>query len=138
MSYNCFMEYNFRHNLKPWETPELTGINRLPSRATLYPYLNVEDALLMDRSKSPFFDSLDGTWKFNLYEKPEAVANEVLEENFSDTNWGDIAVPGCWTRQDKGDQGMRRCLRWRWRSHRLSKIESVKLAISPSTYRLIR
>ncbi len=97
------MDYNLRHNLKPWETPELTGFNRLPSRATLYPFENTEDALIMDRSKSQYFDSLDGTWKFNLYDKPEAVVHEVLEESFNDDNWGDIVVPGCWTRQDKGD-----------------------------------
>ncbi|MGL1891126.1 MAG: DUF4981 domain-containing protein [Spirochaetaceae bacterium] len=97
------MEYNFRHNSKPWETPELTGINRLPARATLYPFVTEEDALSMDRLKSNYFNSLDGTWKFNLYEKPEAVDSEVLGSDFSDNNWGDIVVPGNWTLQDKGD-----------------------------------
>lgn len=98
-----YMEYNFRHNLKPWETPELTGLNRLPSRATLYPFTTIDDALSLDRSRSPWFDSLDGEWKFNLYNKPEAVPADVLGGNFTDKNWRDITVPGCWTMQDTGD-----------------------------------
>ena len=102
MNYSYYMEYNLRHNLKPWETPELTGINRIPARATLYPYTTVEDALLMDRSKSSFV-SLDGNWKFNLYEKPEVVEQEVFNSDYNDSAWGNIVVPGNWTVQDKGD-----------------------------------
>ena len=37
---------------KPWETPELTGINRLPARATLFPYESSRAALRGDPGTS--------------------------------------------------------------------------------------
>ena len=57
---------------RPWEQPELTHINKLPVRATLVPYKTGPQALAGDRAKSPWFKSLNGSWKFKLVDKPEA------------------------------------------------------------------
>ena len=44
----------------PWCDHTVSGINRLPARATSYSYSNVEDALAGDRSKARI-ESLNGT-----------------------------------------------------------------------------
>src|SRR6266487_4818384 len=38
--------------------------------------------------------ALDGTWKFQLLERPDAEPSD---------EWRDIEVPGCWTMQDTWD-----------------------------------
>jgi beta-galactosidase len=88
---------------KPWETPEFTGINRLPVRATLYPYATEEQALSLDRNSSPWYKTLNGEWKFELVDKPENVKDNFKDVNFNDSKWRDITVPGNWTMQDVGD-----------------------------------
>ena len=97
------MSHLLIHHAKPWETPELTEINRLPARATLYPFENEEQALSCNREKSPWFQCLNGEWKFALVDKPENVIEGFEEENFDDANWGEVTVPGNWTMQDVGD-----------------------------------
>ncbi|MFO1541164.1 MAG: glycoside hydrolase family 2 TIM barrel-domain containing protein [Chloroflexota bacterium] len=57
---------------RPWSTPELTGIGRLPMHAVPHP----------DRI------DLDGTWRFQLLPDPEQGPGP---------DWGTIAVPGLWT-----------------------------------------
>jgi beta-galactosidase len=61
-----------------WETPELTGIGRVPMHSVSHP----------DRV------DLDGRWRFQLLPAPDADPLFV---------WGEIEVPGCWTMQGWGD-----------------------------------
>ena len=79
---------------KPWETPELTQINRLPMRPTLTPYSSVEEALSGD--SSPWVLSLDGTWDFKMFYKPEDVSLADLAFEKSGP-WELMPVPANWT-----------------------------------------
>ena len=63
----------------PWTTPELTGVGRLPMHSVRH----------TDRV------DLDGTWRFQLLERPDAEPGR---------KWRDIEVPGCWTMQDTFDK----------------------------------
>jgi beta-galactosidase len=94
---------NFLHCSRPWEMPEITGINRLRPRATLYPYPSIDMALKGERTQTPWFSSLNGQWRFSLFERPEALSSEVCAKGFDDSAWRFIDVPGCWTMQDSGD-----------------------------------
>ena len=77
-----------------WEQPECTGMNRLPGRATLYPHPELADALRREPEESPWVISLDGGWKFRLFERPEHVEASHIEGDCQDSEWGDIVVPG--------------------------------------------
>ena len=59
---------------RPWATPELTAVGRLPMHSLPHP----------DRI------ALDGRWRFQLLHTPE-------EELAS--SWSEVDVPGCWTMQ---------------------------------------
>ncbi len=48
-----------------WENPEVVGRNKEPGHCTLMPYPDVETALACEREASPFFQSLNGQWKFH-------------------------------------------------------------------------
>ena len=84
---------------RPWEMPELTGINRLPTRATLFPYRNAADALANIPQMSPWVKKLNGKWKFKIYSHPEAVPTKTLEPIFDDQQWDITTVPSNWTTQ---------------------------------------
>jgi len=75
--------------------PECVALNRLPMRATLYPFPDVETARTLDREKSPWFRLLDGMWNFKMAARPEAVKTDHTE-------WDQVAVPGNWTLQGYG------------------------------------
>jgi beta-galactosidase len=83
---------------KSWEMPQLPSLNKLPARATLLPYPSAQLALGMQRSASPWFQSLDGKWEFKLLARPEDATLMLLVTE----GWGAIQVPGNWTMQGYG------------------------------------
>lgn len=62
----------------PWESPEVTGIGRLPMHSVPH-----ADRVL-----------LDGAWRFQLLPSPDAEPAAA---------WSEVAVPGCWTMQGFAD-----------------------------------
>jgi hypothetical protein len=44
--------------------PELTSINRLPSRSPLVPFDSVDNALRCDDEESHWYRGLNGRWRF--------------------------------------------------------------------------
>lgn len=81
--------------------PELTELNRLPSRPPLEPYRDADGARTGGRL--PWRRSLDGSWRFRLVDRPAAAPARWMHPSTDDTRWGAVAVPGCWTRQGVGD-----------------------------------
>lgn len=43
--------------------------------------------------------SLNGQWRFALFEKPEAVEPAVIDPDFDDSAWAHIPVPSNWQMQ---------------------------------------
>jgi len=82
--------------LIPWATPEVTGINRRPGRATLLPFASAADALAQRRAATR---SLNGRWTFRLVDRPADTPADFAEPSFSTAGWAHIAVPGNWTMQ---------------------------------------
>jgi beta-galactosidase len=82
---------------RTWVTPEITGVGRLPMRSPLVPFPDVASARTLDRTASPWFRSLDGTWRFLLFSRPEDVDDDLLVAEVDETEWGEAVVPGVWT-----------------------------------------
>jgi beta-galactosidase len=88
--------------LPDWENPEVFGINKLAPRAESIPYADVESAISGDRTKSPFFKTLNGNWKFNWVGCPADRPQDFYKTDFKDTNWRTIKVPACWETEGYG------------------------------------
>ena len=83
----------------PWSNPECTGIGNQPPRAHLHSYENEAQAFEGNPSKSPFFQLLDGTWKFRIFPKPGVLEADVISQEMDDSSWESVEVQGNWTMQ---------------------------------------
>jgi beta-galactosidase len=79
-----------------WDNPSITQQNKEPGRATSVPYSDARSALMNDRSKSPWVQSLNGTWKFRYSPSPASMPRRFHSEGFSTGSWDDIEVPLNW------------------------------------------
>lgn len=85
-----------------WISPETTSLGRLPMRATLYPFPDLESARTLDRGKSPWVRMLSGSWRFKMAAQPEAVTESDVAADTDRSAWDTVAVPGNWTLQGYG------------------------------------
>jgi beta-galactosidase len=79
-----------------WENPEMIGRNKEPPHCTLIPYPDTATALKATCEASPFYKSLNGSWKFNWVRKPADRPMDFYRPNYDVADWDDIAVPSNW------------------------------------------
>jgi beta-galactosidase/beta-glucuronidase len=82
-----------RTPLAPWREPELVQIGREPVHATFTPFPDEVTARRTAAEESPWRMSLNGTWEFQLRERPGAVPERFFEQT---TGWSSIEVPSNW------------------------------------------
>ena len=85
-----------------WQKPELTALNRLPSRATLYPFADEKQAAGLERESSPWYQSLNGEWDFEMFDRPDDVVPGAVARPGKQSTPARVAVPGNWTLQGYG------------------------------------
>lgn len=85
-----------------WENPKVFGINKEPARATSIPYNTESLAIANQHTQSPWYQSLNGTWKFNWVMRPAERPVDFYKNNYDTRHWGEIEVPGNWELQGYG------------------------------------
>ncbi len=75
--------------------PDITQENREKMHITWFPYDDLNKAL-EDNEQSSYYMSLNGTWKFLFCENPGKCPEGFENQNFDDSKWGTIPVPGDW------------------------------------------
>lgn len=81
---------------EPWEDHTVFGINKLPPRATAFPYLSNSAALMDNKFQSSNFMLLNGQWAFDWQRDPKNRPKDFEQPGFDAKDWGSIAVPGNW------------------------------------------
>jgi len=81
---------------KYWENLDIIQVNREPARSYYIPYADEKTALGKKPGTSPFYQTLNGGWKFQYNETIKEVKEDFFNENFSTTLWDDLTVPSCW------------------------------------------
>ena len=79
-----------------WENPAVNGINKLAPHATLIPYPDEAGALAGKRELSPYYQCLNGTWKFFFVMKPGDAPQDFYKEDYDIKGWNEIPVPSNW------------------------------------------
>ena len=82
-----------------WQSPESLALNKEQPRAWGFHFPTEEAARAVLPEHSPFWQSLDGTWKFHWAKQPDERAKGFESPTFDVTAWDDIQVPGCWNVQ---------------------------------------
>lgn len=85
-----------------WQSQYAMGINKLEPHTYVLPYENENKVIDGDYSNSPFYQSLNGKWKFNWVKNPDNRPKDFYKPGFSVKNWAEINVPGNWERQGYG------------------------------------
>ena len=84
-----------------WQNSHINSQNRLNARATSYPYLSLNNALISDKELAEV-KSLNGEWKFNFSEDINKVPDGFYRNSFNTTQWDNITVPSCWEMKGYG------------------------------------
>ena len=81
---------------RDWENPELFNLNREAPHATMISFSDEMSALEADKSASPNYFSLDGTWKFNWVKSPDQRPFWFFKDDYDIRDWKEIEVPSNW------------------------------------------
>ena len=79
-----------------WANPQLLQRSRLKPRATAVPFADTETARTGERERSPFFQLLNGQWRFAYAPDLAHVPAGFEQEAFNHADWATLPVPGCW------------------------------------------
>lgn len=79
--------------------PETFQVNRLPAHANMVAFPTIEEALSNEFTSSPWYQTLNGSWKFSFAETPEQRIASFYEAGYDASNWDEIAVPSNWQLQ---------------------------------------
>jgi beta-galactosidase len=85
-----------------WEDPSIVGRNKEAPHATLMPFPDAESAMQGDWSSSPWYQSLNGSWKFHWSPKPAERPVDFYRQDFDASDWDEIPVPSNWQLEGYG------------------------------------
>ncbi|WP_051293224.1 glycoside hydrolase family 2 TIM barrel-domain containing protein [Olivibacter sitiensis] len=79
-----------------WENEKIFEINRETPAVNTVPFASNEQALTHQYEQSPYFLSLDGTWKFKWSKSPNERPKDFYKLDFNDAGWDELNVPSNW------------------------------------------
>jgi beta-galactosidase len=79
-----------------WDNPAIVHVGTEKPHATMMVYPSAELARTGERAKSPWFQLLNGTWKFHGSMRPADRPLEFYRPDYNDASWGTIPVPSSW------------------------------------------
>ena len=79
-----------------WDNPKITSVNRETAHTVAIPMGSEANATNPDMTLSPWYQSLDGKWKFLWVKQPSLAKDDYCAPDFSDAAWTDIDVPSSW------------------------------------------
>ncbi|MBR5656090.1 MAG: discoidin domain-containing protein [Prevotella sp.] len=91
-----FASTTFAQTGKEWDDPKTTSVNRETAHTVALPMANATDVTKNDPKLSPFYQSLDGTWKFQWVNTPTKATSTMCAKEYNDASWTDIDVPSSW------------------------------------------
>lgn len=79
-----------------WDNPLKTSVNRETAHTLAIPMASDDDVAQNDMTRSPYYQSLDGVWKFYWVGVPANANNAWCAKDYNDASWTDIDVPSSW------------------------------------------
>lgn len=87
--------------LKEWDDVSITQINRQQAHTLDIPLASASDGAKAYTptnalEASPYYQSLNGTWKFQWVSSPEKASESFYNDDFDSSAWDEIEVPSAW------------------------------------------
>ena len=95
MTLACLITANAQTG-KEWDDPMITSVNRETAHTLAIPVASDADVAANDMKQSPYYQSLNGVWKFQWVGIPANAKTEWCAKDFDDASWTDIDVPSSW------------------------------------------
>lgn len=74
-------------------------VNREKAHTSFIPFATKEQAVARVKEDSPYYQLLNGTWKFSLADSPHTRNTEFYHTDYDVSGWDDITVPSNWQTQ---------------------------------------
>ncbi|MFC2168628.1 glycoside hydrolase family 2 TIM barrel-domain containing protein [Acidobacteriota bacterium] len=98
----CLFPFLQAQEIPDWENPKIFDINKELAHNTLVVYPDIQSAMKNSRTGSPFFQSLNGSWKFHWVKTPAERPQEFFKPEFNVDHWKTIPVPSNWQMEGYG------------------------------------
>jgi beta-galactosidase len=79
-----------------WENPQLFELNKEKPHATFMLFDKKQDVINDDYSKSAYYQSLNGIWKFVYVDKYANRQQNFYKTDLDDSKWSNLTVPSNW------------------------------------------
>lgn len=79
-----------------WKDPQRYSLNKEMPHNWFFSFADVESAKKVLPENSKYWQSLDGTWKFNWVPAPEERPVNFYKNDYDVSDWDDITVPSNW------------------------------------------
>lgn len=85
-----------------WKDLQILEVNKEYPRTSFMTFTSKSDAVSKKFEESPYYQSLNGTWKFYYVDGYKQLPEGITDPATSTANWSDITVPGNWEVQGFG------------------------------------
>lgn len=89
-------------SLPYWKDIQTVSVNREAPRSAFMTYADKTQALTGKYENSPYYELLNGTWKFYYTDSYLNLPADITSPEVSTEGWHDIKVPGNWEVQGFG------------------------------------
>ena len=79
-----------------WCNQFVSGVNKEEACQIAIPFANEQQSRQLSMEESPYYKSLNGTWKFNWVADPKDRPQEFYKPDYDVSQWDDIKVPATW------------------------------------------
>jgi Beta-galactosidase/beta-glucuronidase len=85
-----------------WQDIQTVEVNKEEPRTSFMSFPDKSSALSKSYEESPFYKSLNGTWKFLYVDSYKKLPANATDDGLNISSWDNITVPGNWERQGYG------------------------------------
>ena len=82
--------------LTEWDDVSINSVKREAAHTLSIPFADEAAVASSQMEDSPYFLSLDGTWKFRWAGTPQAAPATFFQDSYNVSGWDDIDVPSSW------------------------------------------
>lgn len=84
------------HEQPEWNDLNISGVNKETACQTAIPFADEGQALRLSIEESPYYQTLNGTWKFHWVADPEKRPKDFFKPDYDVSDWDNIKVPATW------------------------------------------